>query len=353
MAVLRVALLTPSAFPSVGGNAVTVGRIARGLAARGVDVRVWDLAASSNRVVEREVARFGPAIVHAFHARLGGSLGLHAARRGRVPLVVTITGTDANQDLADAERGPAVRRVLDAAAAVTVFHESMAARIAPAMRDGCARIAVVPQSVAFETGAPGPEPPVPAGGPVVLFPAGIRAVKRPRYPLGPLEEVRRRCPALSLLYAGPIVEPEEGRALRRDLAGRPWARYLGPVPHHAMPGLYARADLVLNCSLSEGGMANAVLEALAFGRAVLASAIEGNRSVIEDAVTGALYASEREFVERAGRLLADPALRRRLGEAGRRYVEANLSPGRELDGYLAVYRQQVPAAGPASAFDGT
>lgn len=353
---LRLALLTPSAFPSVTGNAVTVGRIARGLSALGVDIRVWDLSAMSERAVADAVGRFSPAIVHAFHARLAGALGLRLACRAGVPLVVTITGTDANVDLADPERAPAVRRTLEGASAVTVFHESMIPRVAPALSDGLARLAVVPQSVAFEAGAPAPAPAIPAGGPVVLFAAGIRAVKRPRFPLEPLEQVRARHPGLSLLYAGPVLEPGEGEALRRALEGRPWARHLGPVPHHAMPGLLARADLVLNCSLTEGGMANSVLEALAFGRAVLASAIDGNRSVLQDGLTGALYRSEAEFAERASELLADPALRRRLGEAGRRWVEAHLTPERELQGYLTVYRHRLSAPraarGPSSGIDG-
>ncbi len=348
----RVALLTPTAFPSVSGNAVTVGRIAQGLAAHGAEVRTWDLSAASEPAVEDEVVRFAPEIVHALHARQGGVLGLRVARRVGVPLVVTVTGTDGNVDLGDAERGAAVRRALDGAAAVTVFHESMAARIAGALADGPARIAVVPQSVVFEKEMRAPAPPIPEGGPIVLFPTGIRAVKRPRLPLAPLEEVRSAHPALALLYAGPVLEPAEGEALREALQGRPWARYLGPVPHRAMPALLARADLVLNCSLAEGGMANAVLEALAFGRAVLASDIEGNRSVVKHGVTGALYASAEELAARAAELLADPALRRRLGDAGRRLIETQLTPEREIEGYLAVYRRAAASRNISPGIDG-
>ena len=47
------------------------------------------------------------------------------------------------------------------------------------------------------------------------------------------------------------------------LAGRPWARYVGAVPHAQMRSLLSQADVVLNCSASEGGMANSVLEAFA------------------------------------------------------------------------------------------
>ena len=104
-----------------------------------------------------------------------------------------------------------------------------------------------------------------------------------------------------------------------------------------MPALLAAADIVLNCSRSEGGMANAVLEALALGRAVLASNIPGNRSLIEPGVTGLLWSSEAELAEGAERLAAEPALRRRLGEAGRRLVADRFTPAAETEGYLALY----------------
>ena len=72
---------------------------------------------------------------------------------------------------------------------------------------------------------------------------------------------------------GPVIEPDEGAALFRLLRSRLWARHLGPMAHDRMPQLLERADVILNCSLSEGGMANSVLEALAMGRAVLAADI--------------------------------------------------------------------------------
>lgn len=340
-----VALLAPFAPPSVRGNAVTVERIARGLSERGLALRVWDCSAMTEADIETGVQAFAAGLVHAFHAFRVGPLALRLARRCGVPLVVTITGTDANHDLFDPARGAAVRRVLEGAAAVTVFHESMAARIASAVRDIGARVVVVPQSAWFEAEDAAADIPLPGPetGPLILFPAGIRMVKNPLFPLPLLEGLRGRYPGLSLVYAGPALDEGEGAALRRALASRPWARWLGPVPHGAMPRLFARADVVLNCSLSEGGMANSVLEALALGRAVLASDIDGNRSLVEDGVTGFTFGTPEEFVDRADRLLADASLRRRLGEAGQARVAARFGRAREVDGYLGVYARLVPA----------
>jgi L-malate glycosyltransferase len=341
----RVALVTPFAFPSVRGNAVTVERIARGLRVRGVDLLTSDLSVLPEATIERQASEFRPALVHAFHAFRAGPFALRLARRLEVPLVVTMTGTDANHDLFDPERAQAVRRALEGAAAVTVFHESMTIRIARALPDLASRVAVVPQSPFFEDGE---EPSVPplgpaAPGPRLLFPAGVRGVKNPRFPLAPLDGLAPRYRGLALSYVGPILDRDEGAALVEALRERSWARYLGTVPHHRMRGLYESADVVLNCSVSEGGMANSVLEALALGRAVLASNIDGNRSLLEDGVTGFLFDTSAEFAAKADRLLGDGELRQRLGEAGREFVSARFSAGRELDGYLGVYARLSPA----------
>jgi glycosyltransferase involved in cell wall biosynthesis len=333
----RVALLTPFAFPSVRGNAITVERIARGLAGRGVDLVVHDLSVLSESAIEREMAALRPVLLHAFHAYRAGPLARRLAERAGIPLVVTMTGTDANHDLLDPARALAVRSVLAAAGRITVFHDTLAARVGRALPGVAARIVVVPQSVSFEREDAAPPPPAPGRGPTLLFPAGVRMVKNPRFPLPALDAVAERHPGLTLQYVGPVLDAAEGEALFRDLSGRPWARYLGSVPHHRMRALVAAADIVLNCSISEGGMANSVLEALALGRAVLASDIEGNRSLIEDGVTGLLFSTAEEFAERVERLLDDPALRRRLGETGRALVESRFPAARELDGYLDVY----------------
>ncbi len=342
---IRVAVLTPFASPSVGGNATTVERIARGLRARGVEARVWDLSVAPEPAVEQQAAQFSPTLIHAFHAFRTGPLAKRLARRIEAPLLVTMTGTDANRDLFEPDAGPSVRRVLEGAAAITVFHDSIAAKVIAAVPDLAPRLVVIPQSVVFEDPI-GPWPPAGAiprtSGPILLFPAGIRKVKQPRFPLEPLERLLPRYPTLELLYVGPVIEPDEGDALLRLLRSRPWARHLGIVAHDRMPNVLQSADVILNCSLSEGGMANSVLEALAMGRAVLAADIEGNKSVIEDGVTGFLFSTPEEFAAKAARLLADPVLRQRLGDAGRAYVHAHFPPSREVEGYLAAYSRLVP-----------
>jgi glycosyltransferase involved in cell wall biosynthesis len=110
-----------------------------------------------------------------------------------------------------------------------------------------------------------------------------------------------------------------------------------------MGSLLEQADAVLNCSASEGGMANSVLEALACARAVIAADIEGNRSLVEHDVTGLLFRNEVELVVQGERLICDSGLRARLGTAGQARVRAQFPLSREIDGHLATYAAVLPA----------
>jgi len=338
----RVAILAPFGPLSRRGNAVTVERVAHGLREHGLDLRVWDASAQDETAVVGAVEAFRPGLIHAFHARRTGLLALRLARRLEVPLVVTLTGTDANHDLFDPESAPLVRRVLEGAATITAFHVTIVDRVTAVLPDTRQRFVVVPQAVRFGATAPfdlAAGWTLPTDRVLFVLPAGIRRVKAPRTPLVPLDSLAAADPRVRLAYVGPVLEPAEGEALLRELESRPWARHLGSVPHTQMASLLAQADVVLNCSVSEGGMANSVLEALAVRRAVLASDIPANRTLITHDVTGLLYRDAGELGVLAARLARDPALRARLGTAGRALVEREFPASRETDGYWGVYRR--------------
>jgi glycosyltransferase involved in cell wall biosynthesis len=347
---MPVAVLAPFALTAIRGNAVTVERVVAGLRASGVDIALWDVSTREEAAVALEVERSRPRLIHAFHAFRTGPLALRLARRLEVPLLVTLTGTDANHELLDATNAPHVRRVLEGASAVTAFDVSIVEHVAAILPDLRGRLTVVPQAVRFEAQVPfdlGARWALPADRILFLIAAGIRPVKAPRVPLPAFDRVVAAEPRVRLLYAGPVLDAGEGQALSAALANRPWARHVGVVPHSEMPSLLAQADVVLNCSVSEGGMANSVLEGMAAGRPVLASDIPGNRALVEHEVTGLRFATDEELVAAALRLARDGDLRARLGERGRARIERDFPPAREIDGYLALYRRLVPAVATA------
>ncbi|MGH7267963.1 MAG: glycosyltransferase [Candidatus Rokuibacteriota bacterium] len=335
---MRVALVTPVALPTVRGNAVTVSRLQQGLAARGVEAPVIDLSRTAS--ASSRLAALAPDVVHAFHAFRGAPAAVPHAEALGAPLVITLTGTDANHDLFHPERRATTIASIRAARALVVFHETIRERVARDVPEAADRIDVIPQSVALgDEPYAGPAPPAGAPDEVrFLLPAGIREVKNVLFPLGPLRTLAARHP-VRLLIAGPVIEPREGARLAAALASEAWATYLGPVPHPQMGSLLDQVDVVVNSSLSEGGMANSVLEAMARGRPVLASDIEGNRSVIEPEVDGLLFRDAAEFERAAERLVRDAGLRRRLGVAARAKVSRLYPPEREITAHVELYRR--------------
>jgi glycosyltransferase involved in cell wall biosynthesis len=340
---MKLALVTPYYFPSVRGNSITVQRIATGLRDQGVEVGVYSLDRQDREAILAALRRARPDAIHGFHATAGGPLVAEAVRTMRVPAAITLTGTDVNQDLFDPTRRPQVLDVLRAVRAIVVFHETIAAKVRREAPDLADKIRVIGQAVLCDgprydlRAALGLHP----GDFVFLQPAGIRRVKNIPAILPPLAALQQGYPVVKYVLAGPAIEAEEATRVTTMLRGLPWATYLGAVDHDRICAALPAVQAVVNSSLSEGGMSNAVLEAMSKGVPVLASDIEGNRSVIADGEDGFLFASPEEFLVKAQRLLDDPALRVAMGHRARMKIGSQFRRDVEIGKHLALYRDLV------------
>jgi glycosyltransferase involved in cell wall biosynthesis len=344
---MKLALITPYYFPSVRGNSITVQRIESGLRDQGVEVRVFSLDRQDCGAILAALHRARPDVVHGFHATASGPLVAEAARTLGVPSAITLTGTDVNQDLFDPARRPLVQEVLGAARTVVVFHETIGEKVRREVPAVSGKIRVIGQAVLCDgsrynlRGALGLNP-----GDFVFFqPAGVRRVKNIPTVLPPLTALQRRHPDVRYVLAGPAIEAEEAARVTGMLRGLPWATYLGAVDHEQICAGLSAVQALINSSLSEGGMSNAVLEAMSKGVPVLASDIEGNRSVITDGEDGFLFASAPEFLAKAERLLGDPALCAIMGHRARMKIASQFRLEGEIGKYLALYRDLVGGGG--------
>jgi glycosyltransferase involved in cell wall biosynthesis len=113
---------------------------------------------------------------------------------------------------------------------------------------------------------------------------------------------------------------------------------IGFVPHKEVQRLLARAAVVVLPSHREG-LPMVLLEAMAHGRAVVATPVGGIPSLVEDGVTGLLVppGDAKALREAIERLLVDPEFRRRLGEAARARVSELCSWERVTDATLDAY----------------
>ncbi|MEE8312517.1 MAG: glycosyltransferase, partial [Candidatus Binatia bacterium] len=131
--------------------------------------------------------------------------------------------------------------------------------------------------------------------------------------------VRERIPDARLLIAGVDAYEPDPEALARQLGILDAITLLGR--RSDMPDVLHVFDVFVLPSQSEG-MSNAILEAMAMGLPVVATAVGGAPVVIEEGRTGFLvdYPDTAALAERLGRLLPDPDLRSRIGAAARETV---------------------------------
>jgi glycosyltransferase involved in cell wall biosynthesis len=102
--------------------------------------------------------------------------------------------------------------------------------------------------------------------------------------------------------------------------------FAGRVPPPLVPAHIQAMDVLVHTSLREG-IARVLPQAGAVGKPAVTFDLDGGPEVIRDGISGFLVPplDTRRVAERAVELLRDPALRARLGEAGREFVAANFS----------------------------
>jgi len=121
-------------------------------------------------------------------------------------------------------------------------------------------------------------------------------------------------------------------------------RVLGPLPNPEVLALYPAADLVVVPSVIPDSLSRVLLEAMSAGRPVVATRVGGTPELVLHGETGLLVerGDPEALAAAIGALLADEALRERLGAAGRRHLAAFSGEGGSLDRMLEVYAELVP-----------
>jgi glycosyltransferase involved in cell wall biosynthesis len=168
--------------------------------------------------------------------------------------------------------------------------------------------------------------------PLVLVIARLDVQKGHRYVLAAAAQV----PGAVLVVAGDGPERAGLEALAGELGIADRVRFLGW--RDDVPELLAVSDLVVLPSLYEG-LPVSVLEAMAAGRAVVATAVGGTDEAVEDGESGLLVRPRDAdgLAAAIRRLLQDNGLRDRLAAAGRARVERDFSAAAMVARITDVY----------------
>ncbi len=381
-AVMRVLFVTERFTPDRGGAAVSAARQAAGLAPRleRLDVLLLDGSLPPGRSRSEDHAgggtlRIGRApsnaeslqllceaalnlhrahrydLFHGFYAVYAGYVAALAARRAGVPCVVSLRGNDVDRCLFDGKRLPMLRWALESADAVAGVSQDLLdkARALTGRGNGLWRISNGVDAGLFSPDGPLPEGlPSEAPRPWIAFSGELR-LKKGLPLLLDLAELMGRAGRGTLFALGGARgecagELESWR--RRQPAA---SRRLRALPYEGDPARLAAAyramDLFVFPSLWEG-MPNALLEAMACGKPVLASAVGAFPEVLRHGENGFLLPAERlaEFPGEALRVAAMPqAELDRIGRNARLEALSRYTPEAERDAILTLYRRLLPA----------
>jgi glycosyltransferase involved in cell wall biosynthesis len=174
----------------------------------------------------------------------------------------------------------------------------------------------------------------------------IGIVARPKDQIVVLEALALVRTPVRLVLAGVDPGGPIGRAARRVAA--PHAVVCLPFATDVRP-LYELLEVAMLPSRTEG-LSQSLLEAMALGKPVIASAAAGNLDLVRHEVDGLLLPPRDPGAWAAAidRLLADPALAARLGAAAARTARETFALERTIERTAALYRELTGiAAGPS------
>lgn len=130
-------------------------------------------------------------------------------------------------------------------------------------------------------------------------------------------ELRAR---LDLQLIGRVLDSEFHARIRPALEGTPCVRHLGPLPHDAAVHQLAKADLLV-CPSRDEVFPVTILEAMALGRPVVATAVGGVPEMVRQGVDGLVVApmDAQALADAIAALMQDPARCEAMGRAARQH----------------------------------
>jgi glycosyltransferase involved in cell wall biosynthesis len=189
---------------------------------------------------------------------------------------------------------------------------------------------------------------IPEGSLVVTAVAVFRPEKDLETLIRAAAVLRARHPALHILLVGTgprskDLSPDSPDEAATGLRNAASLHGVGDRIHFSgyltsPPNPHQYGDIAVLCSLHEG-FPNSIIEAMAAGRPVVATAVGGIPDAVQDGVTGLLVSprSPADLAAAIDRLIVDEELRRSMGAAGREKARANFAAAPVLERLSRLY----------------
>lgn len=282
------------------------------------------------RLVAR-LHRMRPDIVHAFlyHAYV---LAAPAARLANVPVLVA--GRRSMGAFADGHRFfPIVERIATRATDLLIANAfAVAENTRSRERVPWSKVSVVYNGLPESAFCPVPPAALDTDAPVVLCVANLIAYKGHRFLLHGMARLREQGLVCTLVLAG--EGPERATLERMSEQFGIDVRFLGARSDVA--ALLARADVFVLPSLHEG-MSNAVMEAMAAGRPIVATDVGGTGELLRGRGVLVPPADPEAMADALRRVLTEPGLADYLVKEAREWSRAHLHIDTMIEQHVRIY----------------
>ncbi len=371
---MKIALLTEKYTPDIGGLAISSERFARLLSSAGHEVRVFaptlSLPPSEKQTLPSSgvsVTRFGANkrvddtlvdwleliveehkrepfdVLHAYFITQAGFVATYAGKYLNIPSVVSIRGNDIERAPFDPSKFSHVMYALQNASAVTT-NASELAKKAKAFVDR--EIVLISNGIDTERFKPIPKNNMLAESlgigqtPVVGFVGELRKKKGLATILSAYAQANKQRPT-TLLIVGDVRQGDDKKLLEEFQLSNSDSKIIitGYIAHNDLPSYYALMDVFVHPSLRDG-MPNAILEAMACEKAVIATPVGGTKDVLEDGKNGVIVNvnDTNMLSEKIFELLGNAEKREFLGRNARELIVKQFQPKEELEANLNLYR---------------
>ncbi len=352
--------LTPSEKRTLPHNGVSVTRF-------GTHKRVDDTLVDWFELIVEEHKCEPFDLLHAYFLPMAGFVAAYAGKYFNIPSVVSIRGNDIERAAFDPSKFSHVMYALQNASAVTT-NASELAKKAKAFIDR--EVFLIPNGIDTECFKPmerneglaealGLEGgkkkeerksseslreashwKVESGNPIIGFVGELREKKGLAALLSAYAQICKK-QLVSLLIVGEIRDGEDKKLFEDFRLANPQLpiTITGHIPHNDLPAYYSLMDVFVHPSLRDG-MPNAVLEAMACGKTVIATPVGGVKDVIVDEVNGLLVnVNDAEgLAEKVAEALRIPEKRESIGRAARSAMVNQFTLEKELQANLKIYQ---------------
>jgi glycosyltransferase involved in cell wall biosynthesis len=278
-----------------------------------------------------------PDVLHAF-LHEGYLIGVPAARMAGVPVVVAGRRNETRLNASTPSSLALDMLTARMADQVVVNATALARDAGTALRLPARKLTVIYNGLPQEAFDPRRSEEIDTELPVVACVARLSPEKGHRFLIDAAQLLRSRGRPCTLVLAGD--GPERARLEQQASTLSVDARFLGTRMDGAR--LLARADVVVLPSLTEG-LSNAVMEAMAAGRPILATAVGGNPELLDGRGLLVPAGDPVALADGLARLLDDPGLAGGMGMAARAWAGKNLDARVMGDEHRMLYERLLRA----------